>query len=96
MTSAWLPALHRAEAQAGQSICLLGTSVLIPFFVPPQMCLSLILGAALTAGLTMGLMSLDQMNLEILQKSGNSTEKSHAEKFLPLVKQHHLLLVCTA
>jgi ankyrin repeat/SOCS box protein 13/metal transporter CNNM len=53
----------------------------------------LILGAALAAGLTMGLMSLDRMNLEILERSGTETQKAQAARILPLVKQHHLLLV---
>jgi metal transporter CNNM len=39
------------------------------------------------------LVSLDQMQLEILKKSGEDKEKEYAAKIIPLVKQHHLLLV---
>eukprot|EP00667_Euglena_gracilis_P008383 EG_transcript_8487 len=55
--------------------------------------IGLVLGAATAAGLTLGLMSLDLMNLEILQKSGTPAEQHHAARIIPLVKQHHLLLV---
>jgi len=53
----------------------------------------LVLGAGMAAGLTMGIMSLDLMNLEILQKSGTPREQYHATRIIPLVKEHHLLLV---
>lgn len=61
-----------------------------------QISIGLVLGAATAAGLTLGLMSLDLMNLEILQKSGTPAEQHHAARIIPLVKQHHLLLVCAA
>jgi len=53
----------------------------------------LILCAGLMSGLTIGLMSLDLMNLRILKESGTSTEKRHASKILPLVERRHHLLV---
>ncbi|ETV94734.1 hypothetical protein H310_11700 [Aphanomyces invadans] len=55
--------------------------------------IGLIAVAGMMAGLTMGLLSLDQLNLQILQTSGTDDEKDQAEKLLPIVKQHHLLLV---
>ncbi|OQS03566.1 hypothetical protein THRCLA_04117 [Thraustotheca clavata] len=45
------------------------------------------------AGLTMGLLSLDKLNLQILEMQGSPAEKARAEKLLPIIKQHHLLLV---
>ncbi|KAF0690589.1 Aste57867_18036 [Aphanomyces stellatus] len=53
----------------------------------------LICTAGMMAGLTMGLLSLDQLNLQILQTSGTDDEKLQAERVLPIIKQHHLLLV---
>jgi hypothetical protein len=47
----------------------------------------------LMSGLTMGLMSLDILNLEVLLKSGTKTQRKYAERIMPLVKRHHLLLV---
>ena len=52
-----------------------------------------ITGAALAAGLTMGLMSLDTTKVELKTITGNPVEKAQAEKILPIIKQHHLLLV---
>eukprot|EP00667_Euglena_gracilis_P006933 EG_transcript_6997 len=63
------------------------------FWMNVAISVGLVLGAATAAGLTMGLMSMDLMNLEILQKSGTPAEQHHAARIIPLVKQHHLLLV---
>jgi metal transporter CNNM len=50
--------------------------------------------AALAAGLTMGLMSLDPLMLHIKQRAGaTEQERQQAAALLPVVKQHHLLLV---
>lgn len=45
------------------------------------------------SGLTIGLMSIDLMNLEILKNSGSDKERKYAAKIVPLVKQHHFVLV---
>ncbi len=47
----------------------------------------------LMSGLTMGLMSLDMMNLEILKNSGTDSQRKYASRIIPLVTHHHLLLV---
>jgi len=52
-----------------------------------------ILVAGLMSGLTLGLMGLDMTTLEVLQASGTALEKKQAEKIMPIVKRHHLLLV---
>ncbi|XP_024363575.1 DUF21 domain-containing protein At2g14520 isoform X5 [Physcomitrium patens] len=57
-------------------------------------CFLLVIFAGLMSGLTLGLMSLGIMDLEVLIKSGSPTDKIHAEKILPVVKNQHLLL-CT-
>ena len=50
--------------------------------------------AALAAGLTMGMLSLDPLMLLVkIRASRSPEEKRQAESLLPIVKQHHLLLV---
>ncbi|KAF3436326.1 hypothetical protein FNV43_RR23418 [Rhamnella rubrinervis] len=53
----------------------------------------LVLFAGIMSGLTLGLMSLNPVELEILQRSGTSTEKKHAAVILPVVQKQHQLLV---
>ncbi|KAJ8314471.1 hypothetical protein KUTeg_006621 [Tegillarca granosa] len=53
----------------------------------------LVLVAGLMSGLTMGLLSLDLMTLKVLRDGGTPKEKKHAERILPIVEKHHLLLV---
>lgn len=49
--------------------------------------------AALAAGLTMGLLSLAPRNLQVKAMIGEDEEAKAAESVLPLVRNHHLLLV---
>lgn len=49
--------------------------------------------AALAAGLTMGLLSIDPLELTIKQKCGSDEEKRIANALLPLIERHHLMLV---
>ncbi|CAH9111535.1 unnamed protein product [Cuscuta epithymum] len=53
----------------------------------------LVLFAGIMSGLTLGLMSLGLVDLEILQRSGTSSEKKQAAIILPVVKKQHQLLV---
>ncbi|KAK3189951.1 hypothetical protein Dsin_029512 [Dipteronia sinensis] len=53
----------------------------------------LVLFAGIMSGLTLGLMSLGLVDLEILQRSGTSSEKKQAAAILPVVKKQHQLLV---
>jgi len=59
------------------------------------LCLSFacLLCAAVAAGLTQGMISLDPLELAIKVRSGTSDEVKYANKLLPLVRQHHYLLV---
>ncbi|KAJ7283122.1 hypothetical protein O6H91_Y346400 [Diphasiastrum complanatum] len=50
--------------------------------------------AGMMSGLTLGLMSLELVDLEVLMKSGASKDQVHAAKIYPVVKNQHLLL-CT-
>jgi metal transporter CNNM len=45
------------------------------------------------AGLTIGLMSLDSTNIQILKASGSERERIYAERIEPIRKSTHILLV---
>ncbi|CAM9289328.1 unnamed protein product, partial [Hapterophycus canaliculatus] len=50
--------------------------------------------AGLAAGLTMGLLSIEPLEMAIKQRSaGTAAEKRQASRILPLVSRHHFLLV---
>ncbi|XP_061341334.1 putative DUF21 domain-containing protein At1g03270 isoform X2 [Gastrolobium bilobum] len=53
----------------------------------------LVVFAGIMSGLTLGLMSLGLVDLEILQRSGSSTEKKQAAAIFPVVQKQHQLLV---
>jgi hypothetical protein len=54
----------------------------------------LVLGAGLMSGLTLGLLSLDVLDLRVLQASGSARQKLAAARLIPLVEKPHWLL-CT-
>ncbi|KAL7532843.1 hypothetical protein ACHAXR_004890 [Thalassiosira sp. AJA248-18] len=59
-----------------------------------SMALLCVICGALAAGLTVGLLSIDPLLLVIKMRAGETEEeKRQAEQLLPLVKQHHRLLV---
>jgi len=61
------------------------------YFVGVLVC---VLTAALAAGLTMGMLSIDPLLLLVKIRAAHSQEeKEQAEALLPIIKQHHLLLV---
>ncbi|CAN0446263.1 unnamed protein product, partial [Ectocarpus sp. 12 AP-2014] len=49
--------------------------------------------AGLAAGLTMGLLSIEPLEMAIKQRSGTPEEQHQASRILPLVSRHHFLLV---
>jgi len=49
--------------------------------------------AGLMSGLTLGLLSLDEMSLEVLKRSGTEQEQRYAEKIIPVIARPHHLLV---
>ncbi|CAG8563853.1 9623_t:CDS:2 [Paraglomus occultum] len=53
----------------------------------------LVLVGGLFAGLTLGLMSLDETNLHILATSGDAKQRKYAARIQPIRKNGHLLLV---
>lgn len=64
------------------------------FFVHIAIIVFLVCFAGLMSGLTLGLMSMSLVDLEVLAKSGTPTDRNHAAKILPVVRNQHLLL-CT-
>jgi len=68
----------------------LGTTTILLYSV---ICCGLVLFAGLMSGLTLGLLSLDFLNLKVLQRGGDPKQRKYANQILPLVKKRHLLLV---
>ncbi|KAI4351631.1 hypothetical protein L6164_005974 [Bauhinia variegata] len=54
----------------------------------------LVVFAAITSGLALGLLSFSQVDLEVLVKAGQPQTQKNAAKIMPIVKNEHLLL-CT-
>eukprot|EP00878_Enallax_costatus_P027684 GHUV01029827.1.p1 GENE.GHUV01029827.1~~GHUV01029827.1.p1 ORF type:complete len:584 (+),score=81.51 GHUV01029827.1:159-1910(+) len=54
---------------------------------------ALVMMAGLMSGLTLGLMSLDEIDLEVLKRSGTDQEKRHARRIMPVIANEHFLLV---
>ncbi len=52
-----------------------------------------ILCAGLAAGLTIGLVSMDRNELRLMLINGTSEQKQQAKRILPIIKDHHWLLV---
>ncbi|KAJ1724908.1 hypothetical protein LPJ61_005694 [Coemansia biformis] len=63
------------------------------FYVQLVACGILVLAGGLLAGLTLGLMSLDETNLHILATSGSEKQKRYAQRILPIRRNGHWLLV---
>lgn len=53
----------------------------------------LVLTAGLMSGLTLGLMSLDKVDMEVLKRSGTEREKKLAQRIAPIISNQHFLLV---
>jgi hypothetical protein len=51
------------------------------------------MAAAIASGLTIGLMSIEPLELEIKERIGTVEERSQAHRLLPLLNRRHLLLV---
>ncbi|KAK9798173.1 hypothetical protein WJX73_006777 [Symbiochloris irregularis] len=56
-------------------------------------CVGLTVLAGLMSGLTLGLMSMDDVDLQVLERSGTEKEKRHAARVAPVLRRPHLLLV---
>ena len=62
------------------------------FWITIGACVFLVLLGGLFAGLTIGLMSLDVTNLQIICDSGTPEQRKYAKRILPLRKKGHWLL----
>jgi CBS domain containing-hemolysin-like protein len=62
--------------------------------VPLLSVLVCLLSAATAAGLTLGVLSLDELKLKIKEQTGTETEKAAVKAILPLLKDRHFLM-CT-
>ncbi|KAJ1820951.1 hypothetical protein LPJ60_002916 [Coemansia sp. RSA 2675] len=63
------------------------------FYFRVAVCAVLVVSGGLLAGLTLGLMSLDETNLHILATSGNERQRAYARRIQPIRKNGHWLLV---
>lgn len=52
----------------------------------------LTLYAGLMSGLTVGFMGIDRLELKIKEQTGDQKMKDQANKILPILENHHLLL----
>ncbi|KAK9825434.1 hypothetical protein WJX81_007178 [Elliptochloris bilobata] len=73
--------LYELESKGGEAVFLIG------------ICVGLTLLAGLVSGLTLGLMSLDMIDLEMLKRSGTARERVYAKRITPVLKRPHMLLV---
>lgn len=55
-------------------------------------CVALVIFSGMMAGLTLGLLSLDKMDLEVIKRSGTDHEKWLVAKIEPVVRRPHYLL----
>jgi metal transporter CNNM len=55
--------------------------------------ISLVIIAGLMSGLTLGLMSMDVVELEVLKRSGTAKEQCYAAAIMPIISNQHFLLV---
>ena len=63
------------------------------FWMYVALCVGLVVFSAIMAGLTVALMSLDSMNIAIIEASGTDRERKFAKSISPILKNRHLLLV---
>ncbi|GAA5945069.1 uncharacterized protein JCM15063_001649 [Sporobolomyces koalae] len=94
----WTSLLKRASADAAAATCACSSSEGgdkhdAGFIVKACMIPLLVVLSGATAGLTLGLMSLDTTQLQVLIKSGSPQQQVWAAKVLPLRKNGHLLLI---
>ena len=85
----WLIAIINS-ASAFEAIYPLSTTDYIIYSV---VSLVLVCFGGLMSGLTVGLLSIDEMDLEIKLTHGTAIEQKQAKKILAVIENHHLLLV---
>lgn len=63
------------------------------YIINSLVALGLVAISGLMSGLTVGLMSIDEMDLELKLATGTSDEKMYARRILAIINRHHLVLV---
>ncbi|CAD8055141.1 unnamed protein product [Paramecium sonneborni] len=66
----------------------------IDFWICLLIAATLICMAAVCSGMTVGYLSIDELQLEIYKEQGTNEQQRQANIILPIIKQHHMLL-CT-
>ncbi|CAK56193.1 unnamed protein product (macronuclear) [Paramecium tetraurelia] len=70
------------------------TPMEIDFWICLLIAATLICMAAICSGMTVGYLSVDELQLEIYKEQGTHEQQRQANVILPIIKQHHMLL-CT-
>lgn len=88
------PAEHTAEGEGeeeGGERRYTPGSYMFYYCLAVSVCLTM--GAGVMSGLTVGYLSIDQLELEMKLQNGTEQEKKHALAVLPVLEDHHYLLV---
>jgi hypothetical protein len=104
----WLQPLH-TQLPTGQPMTAAGTAGMLlqelggkhgehaltpaEWWTLVGVCVVLVCFAGLVSGLTLGLMSLDAVEMEVLKRSGTESEKRAAARIIPIIANEHFLLV---
>tara|TARA_B110001452_G_scaffold104965_3_gene87001 strand:- start:1483 stop:2304 length:822 start_codon:yes stop_codon:yes gene_type:complete len=86
----WSQARRLGEDECGESHLRPGDP---QFFFSLGMSVFMVVLAGLMAGCTMGLLSLDALTLKLKALEGSAAERSYANAILPVLSNHHRLLV---
>jgi metal transporter CNNM len=68
----------------------LSTATIVTYVLLSTFCL---VSAALAAGLTQGMLSINPLELKVKLETGSETDKIASKRILPIVNDHHILLV---
>ncbi|KAJ2745252.1 hypothetical protein GGI20_002320 [Coemansia sp. BCRC 34301] len=79
-----------SQAGSGEPAVPIGSA---DFYIRLAVCAVLVVVGGLLAGLTLGLMSLDEVNLQILATCGSEAQRVYAQRIQPIRKNGHWLLV---
>ncbi|GAA5984132.1 hypothetical protein JCM10908_006062 [Rhodotorula pacifica] len=93
-TTPWIASLTKRQA-ANTCACKSegGTKHDAAFIVKACFIPILVVFSGISAGLTLGYMSLDTTQLQVLSKTGNDKQRKAAQRVLPLRANGHLLLI---
>ncbi|KAL3696775.1 hypothetical protein R1sor_010851 [Riccia sorocarpa] len=80
----WLPGLMSGDSKEAEGAVWYADALVSVF---------LVIFAGLMSGLTLGLMSLDVVDLEVLERSGTQLEQRRAAAIKPVLQKQHQLLV---